>query len=153
MSLFYPPVDEATIRNLLIMAQLVQEHPNYFSESPYSQEMEKNLKKLLRKPDQANLPATPHAPKEDDASFDMMKELRETYKELNTHKPSSEEDAAMMSYYRTRTSLLEKILGLIEQAHNQKQVSDFFAIVISILEETMSPTQQTQFMERLESFK
>ena len=151
-SLYYPDLDPKTVKNLGIILQLAKEHPKYFEESPYGVETEKLILSFMG--GKAPILGTPDVKKPAKPDeFDLLTEITNTYNELNLHRPHHTEDSAMQAYFRTKTSLLEKLLGQIEQAKNQKMVSDFYSTVIGIMEEVLSPTQQTQFIERLKGFQ
>lgn len=78
-------------------------------------------------------------------------ELNTLFSELRNYSGSIEEGDAKekMAYFRASTSLLEKIVGLSERAHNVKSVSDFQSKVISIFDEILTPEQRTLAMEKL----
>ena len=54
-----------------------------------------------------------------------------------------------MAYYRTMTSLLEKLVSLQERAAGLKQMSEFQNAIIQFLDELCTPDQRTNLMERL----
>lgn len=153
--LFYPTnLDLQTVKSLLIMRQLVAEHPHYFEDAPYNQELEMNLLKLLGGPGKATAAISGAVPTTSKGEkLDLLKEITDTYTELKDHRPQASEDAALMTYYRTRSGLLEKLLSAMGEARNQKMVSDFYAAVFQAMEEVMSPAQNTQFIERMKTFK
>ena len=143
---FYPPVDPDTLKNLLIVHQLVSEHPSYFLESSYSGEVEANILKLFKhtKKPMAAAPSS-STPSEE---IDVEAELQVLYTGLKNAKPNMD-DSDQMSYYRTSTALLEKLLGLQEKARNIKAMSDHHRTVLDFIEEVCSPTQVTEFLKRL----
>lgn len=141
---FYPPLDPDTLKNLLIVHQLVSEHPSYFLESSYSGEVEANILKLFKHTKQALVIPDTASTEE----IDVEAELQVLYTGLKNAKPNMD-DSDQMSYYRTSTALLEKLLGLQEKARNIKAMSDHHRTVLDFIEEVCSPTQVTEFLKRL----
>jgi hypothetical protein len=59
--------------------------------------------------------------------------------------------AERMSYFRTATSLLEKIVGINERAVGLKHIHDFQQTVLAVFEEELTADQRTRVTERLKS--
>lgn len=147
--LYYPTdLDPNTIQRLQVIKQLIAEHPDYFDSSPYSQELELKIRQLLGAVGKGG--ASVFTPSNEE--LDLLVETTTVYKDLKNHKPSMQDDAARMSYYRTATSLLERLLAATAEAKNQKQMSDFYNTVFLVMEEVMSPAQHTIFIDRMKAF-
>lgn len=54
-----------------------------------------------------------------------------------------------MSYYRTRTALLEKLISLTERAASMSETQRFQDVVMGILEDMLSPDQRAEALDRL----
>ena len=84
-------------------------------------------------------------------------ELTSLYNELRNFKGVVGEDGEVipieakdqMAFFRTATSLLDKIVGLSERANNVKSVSEFTSRVIAVFDEVLTPQQRTQAMSKL----
>lgn len=149
---YYPPLDEKTILALQTVQALAQQHPSYWLAAPYSGKVQMILEPLLRgaKQTPVDQPTSVVAPKradEEDWEF-LYRESRALYDGLQTAKGSLE-GSELMAYYRTSTSLLEKLLGMQERANNLKHVSDFYQVVMDIMESTLTGDQRTQVMQKL----
>jgi hypothetical protein len=144
MANFYPPLDLATLRNLEVVRALAKEQPKYFEDSPYSPEIEQLIRAV---------PA-PHGPSKqaDTDDLDLLAELTSTLKDLKDYKPSKEDSTQAMGYFRTKTSLIDKLMELMDRGKNQKSISEFYAAVLLILEEVCTPTQVAQFSDKLKEF-
>lgn len=145
---FYPNIDAATVKNLLIVRQLVEEHPSYFLESPYPQDLEADLLKLFK-----YTRHTVTAPREDpaqDGNLDVETELVTLFRNLKLAKPNAN-DGDQMAYYRTATALMERLLNLQDKAKNLKTMGEHHDMVLRFMEEICSPTQVQEFMSRLEA--
>lgn len=57
--------------------------------------------------------------------------------------------AEKMAYFRTATSLLERILGLKERAAGLRRIKQFQDIVIKLMDDVLTPDQRTKFMDEL----
>lgn len=144
---FYPPIDIPTLRSLAIVRKLSAEQPDYFDNAPYPNAVKEFLG-VVDTPNRNAPPTPPPIPEE----LDVLKEVRETYRELMEHKPDYQDAAATQAYFRTRTNLLEKLLEQMERGRSQKQVSEFYSLVISTLEELATPDQRTYFQEKLQAY-
>ena len=78
-------------------------------------------------------------------------ELTSLYDDLRNHSKTMTLDDAKekMAYFRTATSLLDKITSIGERVQNVKAVSDFQARVMMIFDEVLTPEQRTTAMEKL----
>jgi len=154
---FYPELDQKTIKNLEVVRQLMLEHPSYWLTSPYPQEIERLCTEWFKgRRATAAAASLPEYDDEDDldagASGDwefLYSESRKLYRDLQAAGTGMDPNDKM-AYFRTSTSLLEKLLGMQERANNLKQISDFYHLVMDIMEGVLSPTQRTEVMERLE---
>lgn len=84
-----------------------------------------------------------HAILEDELQ-DLYLEIRDFGKKL-----SKDDVTEFMSYFRTRTTLLEKLVSLTERAVSVKEAQRFQDIVMGILEDMLSPDQRAEALELL----
>jgi hypothetical protein len=86
-----------------------------------------------------------------DSNLDV--DLYQVFSDLKTYgKTISQSDQTeRMAYFRTATSLLERLVTARERALGIKQIRDFQDTVLTIMEETMNPDQRTRVMDRLRS--
>lgn len=142
---FYPPLDAPTVKNLLIVKQLVDEHPSYFLESPYPQTLEADLLRLFK---YTRHTVTEPRANVSDEELDVESELVTLFRSLKVAKPAAT-DADQMAYYRTATALMERLLNLQDKAKNMKTMGEHHDMVLRFMEEICSPTQVEEFMSRL----
>lgn len=148
MSFFYPSIDPKTIKSLVTIAQLAGEHPSYFLQSPYGSEVEELIKRLNSTTSKAIFTnSDPTAPTSADPYQGLSIELEVIYADLKSSKPSSDEEK--LTYIKVASGLLERLLGLKERALNVKAISDFQKGVMEIMEDTFTPSQRTEVMEKL----
>lgn len=57
--------------------------------------------------------------------------------------------AERMSYFRTATSLLEKIVGINERATGLRSINEFHSTILSIFDGELDGDQRTRIMQRL----
>jgi len=148
MTTYYPPLDIETLRNVEVIHALLKEQPDYFKESTYSPELERLVRALGPAGGGVSRGSSQVTPE----NLDVLAEVTSTYNELKDHKPDSQDASATMGYFRTRTSLLEKLVELMDRGKNQKAISEFYAEVLLILEDICTPTQVAQFSDRLKEF-
>lgn len=83
----------------------------------------------------------------------LEEEAQALYQEIKSFgsKLKADDVSERMTYYRTRTSLLEKLIDMIERAGNMQAVVEFQEIVLAIFEDMLTPEQRAEAMERLSS--
>lgn len=147
MNDFPPQLPTGAAFALALILQRMEEDPEFLDFAPYPDE---DLEVL-----QSFRPATEEVEdvsgegkwsRLERESNNLFKMLTDFSKTLN-NKDSSE----TMAYFRTATSLMEKIISLQERTANLKQVSKFHDTVLLIMEDVMSPDQRTQVMDRLKA--
>lgn len=151
---YYPALDIQTIKNLDLVRQLASDHPSYWLESPYSGEVELMCKKWFAPSKRAEVPFESEADLDIDmdsnARFEMLyRESAILYKNLKAAGEGMTEISEKNAYYRTATSLLEKLIALQERALGIKQIHEFQTSVLDILENVLTPTQRNEVMDQL----
>ena len=162
---YYPPIDEATIRMLPVLAKQLQAEGsvNYLQGSPYKPEICEILRQhLLEKMGPAG-PANPLAGSGDSeedlayvekllASGGVERELASLYGKLSRfgNGLTAEDTSEMASFFRVSTSLMTKIVELQEKASGISQFIAFKNRVMGLLSDVMSVDQRNVFMEALE---
>lgn len=150
---FYPPIDVKTIRNINLIKKIIVTNPSYFLESPYGGEIENFFKETCPK----SLVALEDAPA-DISPFttslnkwdNLVAETAQALVGLKQVKLSTGDSGEQIAYYRTLTSLLEKLVSLQERALGLKQVSEFHSAVLGIMDKVLTPDQRTSVMEKLD---
>ena len=137
--MYFPLLDE---KPLLQVAALLRENPSYLqnAECPYSE----GVKKLFGFTEANAGPAG--LSKLEEEATQLFKELKDFGADLDI-----EDVSERMAWFRTRTSLLEKILGIHERAQGLKQVSEFQEVVLQAIEEELNADQRTRVMTKLRS--
>lgn len=150
-SFFYPTLDAKTMKNLAVVQQLSIEHPSYWLTSPYSGDIQNICLKLF-KPQKVVHEYEDNSDANDgtDNWEFLFNESKTLFKGLKAAKLDNDTASEKMAYFRTATSLLDKLLSIQERSNNLKQVSEFYSIVMSIMDETLSPAQRTEVMTQLQ---
>ncbi len=151
---YYPTLDPKTMQNIAIVQKLAMEHPSYWLEAPYSGDIQRQLEGLFKSKKTGSANDAPPVDIEHDDRDNwefLFEESKTLYRNLKGAQPSGDEPTAQMGYFRTATSLLEKLLSMSERANNLKQVSDFYQLVMDIMESTLSANQRTEVMEKLQA--
>lgn len=150
---YYPNLDPQTVKNIEVVRQLAQEHPSYFLESPYSAETEEVIRRLLKikAPTESIGGEEPEEAESGDRWEFLYRETQALFRDLKNAKVSSGETAEQMSYFRTATSLMEKMISLQERALGLKEISEFQRAVLDVMESVLDPSQRTEVMEKIKS--
>ena len=165
---YYPPIDEATIRMLPVLAKQIQAEGsvNYLQGSPYKPEICEILRQHLLEKMGLGAAAGPANPlvgngdSEEDlayvekllASGGVERELASLYGKLSRFGDglTAEDTSEMASFFRVSTSLMTKIVELQEKASGISQFIAFKNRVMGLLSDVMSVDQRNIFMEAIE---
>lgn len=155
----YPEFTEHAEWTVNMIFKLALEDSTYLTdkECPYSDETKALILRAVKFKVDTGQPPPPQVPSrpvtEDliDSSLDI--DLYTVFEELKAYGKTigSSDQTERMAYFRTATSLLERLVGARERALGIKQVRDFQNSVLTIMEEVMSPDQRTSVMDRLRS--
>lgn len=146
--IFYPPLPDRAVWAVDIILQNAQEDPEYLEFSPYTAEEIETLQKLsngvLEAEDLEELTGEDKWARLERESNTLFKALTMAGKDLQTA-----DQAQKMAYFRTATSLLDKIVGIQERTANLKQIHKFHNTVLAVMEDTLEPGQRTAVLDRL----
>ena len=149
---YYPPLQEGSLRALLIVKAAIQvDGEAYLEEANYSDEIVTNLRHLF-------LEGSRKVKRErvkNDEPLDLEAETRALYDELMDLTIEDGEGGLSigetLSAIKTRTQLLEKLLGQLERASEVKQFGQFREMVINTLAAYLDAEQRNEFMKALEA--
>jgi hypothetical protein len=149
---YYPPLQEGSLRALLIVKAAIQvDGEAYLEDANYSDEIVTNLRHLF-------LEGSRKVKRErvkNDEPLDLEAETRALYDELmNLTIEDGEGGLSIgetLSAIKTRTQLLEKLLGQLERASEVKQFGQFREMVINTLAAYLDADQRNEFMKALEA--
>lgn len=154
---FYPVVSSEESQRFTTLLKLAAADPTYLisEHCPYSAELRAAI--LTLRPDAAA--KAPRAPRTTAVTEGMDKwqkleiEVRELFEELKDAAADigQSDIAEKMTYFRTATSLIDKLVGLQERAAGLRQLSEFQNMILQFLDELCTPDQRTELMERLKS--
>lgn len=149
----FPSIDAKTLVPLRIIQAELAQNPDFLDdpECPYSPELKQFLSLLKPKND----PKEPEKPRFLGAQGDkwsiLEAEAAKLYDDLRSFSTAigKEDVAERMSYFRTATSLLEKIVSINERAVGLKHIHDFQQTVLQVMDDVLTPDQRTTVMQRL----
>ncbi len=143
---YYPKFDPDTLEQLKQLSECVGMDPTYLEEAD---EYPTWLLDLLGGVEEAE------AVRDDLEEVDLVKETTGLFRGLQDAKDgfATDDHSERMSYFRTSTALLEKLVGLKERALNIRQISRFYQTVLAVMEEVLEPGQVTEVRERLKEYE
>ena len=144
----YPKLPEGAAFSLSIILRLMAADPEFLTHSPYSLEEVEMLEAFASaaataEEVEAVEPRNKWELLEQESDL-LFKGLTEAGKNMH-----SKADNEKMAYFRTATSLLEKIVGIQERAANLRQIHAFHQTVMEIMESVLEPGQRTEVSARL----
>jgi hypothetical protein len=162
----YPHIDELVGWALQTVLTLASEDSQYLRDPqcPYDEKTKRVINDALSfrqgwqvmkdqegEKKQETPPSTPIS--EDEIDSTLAEDLYTVFTELKNYgKTIAQSDQTeRMAYFRTATSLLERLVNARERALGVKQIKDFQDTVLTIMEDTLTTDQRTEVMERLRS--
>lgn len=140
----YPEITYESVFNIYTIIQNNRKEKTYIEKSPYSEPVKKALLLL------SNMGEIKNTTEEVNASdLDIRKESEILYyqtKQLLNSRELDEKDKA--SVLKTATTLLEKLLNLLERSENIQHMRDFESRVLQIMKK-VTPEQREQFLKEL----
>lgn len=155
---YFPPIDAKSVWGIGIVLRSLEEDPTFLDDEdcPYELATREFLLTLSDKPAET-APARP----EDEPDYDpfegrskwevLEQESKKLFGQLmlEGNNLDTGDKAERMSYFRTATSLLDKIVAIEERANNLKQISSFYSTVLAVMEEVLEAEQRTKVLDRL----
>lgn len=148
--IFFPPLPENAVFALDVILKRLAEDPYLLEEPdcPYTAEEKAFLSKFV-----AEVSAIEEADEETGNKWDrleresnaLFKALTETGQALDM-----KDHTEKMAYFRTATSLLDKIVSIQERTANLRSIHKFHEMVLAIMEDTLDAGQRTTVMDRLQ---
>ncbi len=147
----YPELSPEFLVKLKILADQIGKDAGYLTkrECPYTSDIKEILRRLRSKDSQVLNDA------KDGFDLDkadvLLHETQDTYRDLKDFGKylNAEDVSERMSYYRTRTSLLEKLYDLSDAAKKADEYVKFKRVVLQLMEELLTDEERTLFLERL----
>lgn len=138
------------------MRQLHKEHPDYFDDAPYPEAVERYFRGWFDTPlsedgSSGHVDARVAALTGDDKYDQLYVEVVDLYNSLRNAKPSGGDSAESMSYYRTTTGLIDKLITHQERCLGLKKIHEFHTTVLDIMENVLTPDQRNEAIARLKA--
>ena len=145
--LFYPALTLEQIQAVTQVLQLMEENGSYLDSAacPYPVKI-KNALWRLKQADELSK----NEPVVNVEEFDHLHELVTLYQSMKGSGVGLDPDARM-GYYKTATSLLDKILDLIKISEAIKERRDFEGTILKFLSEVCNEKQREEFMQKVEA--
>lgn len=149
---YFPPLPEGAAWSLELVLRGIKSEPGYLDDEdcPYSEEDRKALERIA---------GQRRVEIEEDAEIDpnedkwarLERETKELFDGLMSEQDNFavKDNAEKMAFFRTATSLLDKLVGIQERAANLRQIHQFHDAVLRIMEDTLDAGQRTNVMEEL----
>lgn len=152
MDPFYPKIAPGSGWQIETILKNAAQDPYYLEDSPYEGEDLLALQRMSAS--DITLAVAEEEPIFEGNKWDRLeRESNNLYAELVGFKDNLDErdNAERMSYFRTATSLLEKIVGIQERAANLKKINQFHDAVLSAMEDLLEGEQRTAVLNRLQA--
>lgn len=149
----YPTIPVRALAPLRIVQSELAQNPSYLDdpECPYDEPLKEFLRALAATQDAPVSRAPDFLGQHGDKWSILQQEANELYTSLKEFslKITDSDVAERMSYYRTATSLLEKIVSINERAVGLKHIHEFQMTVLSVFERELETGQRTKVVDAL----
>jgi hypothetical protein len=126
----------------------LEDDPNYLDHAPYDIDTIEALERCIS----IQIDETPIEDFSGDAKWAKLeRESNRLFKALTEAGATlnNADQAQKMAYFRTATSLLDKIVGIQERVNNLKQIQEFHSTVLTVMEDILDAGQRTEVLDRL----
>lgn len=150
----YPRITEDMLMPFQVVMRHLKADPKYLdhSDCPYPAKIKQFLVK--KAVDLAEIDEKSSIFEGNDSKFDVIEaESAALYQKLKTFGSNLDETdvSEQAQYFRVASTLLEKIVSINERASALRNLQQFQSAVLTIVEDTLDPTQRTAVMDRLRS--
>jgi len=151
MESYYPQLPEGAAEGVELILRALSEDPEYLQDPdcPYSLADIESLQRI------AGLDQLWMDDEDDEEDGDqwarLERDTKRIFKSLMAEQQSlgNKDNAEKMAFFRTATSLLDKLVGIQERAANLRQIHKFHDTVMTIMEDVLEAGQRTEVMDRL----
>lgn len=144
----FPSVSEENILLINRVFRLISENPDFLNDPkcPYPQTVKDFFTKQIAH--------TSEAPDlfEGDEVVAVERQIQKILNDLEVYGQglAASDGSEKLQYFKTKNSLLEKLLNNLERSANLKQVNEFRSVVIQFMDEILTKDQITDFMKRID---
>ena len=147
--MFFPPIQDTSVSQYEVVFTNLRVDPKYLDnpECTYSELVKDFFRKHAL--GAASVGGSIFDGKErSDAIEDQIGELIKDLNDLAGQLKSSDH-SERLQYYKTKASLIEKLISMRERTHNLKEVSEFQSLVMGFLDDLCTKEQISQLLKRL----
>lgn len=149
-NIHFPNISEDQVLLIRRVLRTINENPDYLSspKCPYTD----LVKEFLAEQSRAGTGEGTDMFSEGNDVDVIDKQIKKLMSDLETYGQGlqSGDTSEKLQYFKTKNSLIEKLLTNLERAANLKQVNEFRSIVIQFMDEILTPDQITTFMQRID---
>jgi hypothetical protein len=151
---FYPTIRDETILSMNVVLQNLEKDPDYLDspECPYSPSVISFFRargKGKEKEEVDNLFALEEGETDIDKIEEQVKAIINDLEDFG-RKLNVSDSTDKMGYFRTKTSLVDKLLTMQERVYSIREINEFKTILLGFMDEVLTKDQITDFMTRLD---
>jgi len=146
---FYPTLREEVILTMNIVVQKMDADPSYLDhpDCPYSDTTKAFFRKKV-----STEAAVIDLFEGDDDLLVIDQQIQQVINDLEAFSKTltSADHSEKLAYFKTKTTLLEKLVGMKERVFNLKELNEFRMTILAFMDETCTKDQITDLMKRLD---
>ncbi|KQS84270.1 hypothetical protein [Rhizobium sp. Leaf383] len=145
---YFPNITEDQILLMNRVTRSIAENPEYLNDPkcPYTQTVKDYFTQQV-----AQTSAVPDLFEGDDVVA-IERQIQKLINDLEVYGQSlgAGDASEKLQYFKTKNSLIEKLLSNMERVTNLKLINEFRSVVIQFMDEILTPDQITIFMQRID---
>lgn len=152
----YPPLSSDRLLPLRLIAQRLQDDPNYLDKPacPYTGEVKVWLKSVFARRDEVRAVAVVCEAVDlstECAWTDVARQARQLYAELDVVKAAvgQGDTSERIQLAKAQAGLLERLISVGEKAIGLKQNAEFQRIMLGVVDDLLNDEQRVEMMKRL----
>jgi hypothetical protein len=146
---FYPTIREEQVMLFNVVVQNLEKDPGYLDHPscPYPD----TVKNFFRK-STASAPVIDLFADGEDREMVLDKQVEKLINDLEAFANTlgNADHSEKLQYYKTKTTLIEKLISMRERVFNLKELNEFRSVVIQFMDEICTKDQITDLMKRLD---
>lgn len=154
MSNFYPNINEGQLKLIQIVIDNMENNPEYLSDPrcPYNEKIKAFFEQRAAVTSVGDMfEVADEAPI---GEYDKLldKQIEKILNDLENfgNSLSSSDVSEKLQYFKTKTTLIDRLVGMRERVMNLKELNEFRGAILSFMDEVCTKDQITQLMQRLD---
>lgn len=151
---FYPTIRDETVLPLNVVVQNLDKDRGYLDhdDCPYSETVKNFFRRFLSITEGPKVDLFAEAKTDGEYASVLDKQVEKIINDLEAFADTlgNADHSEKLAYFKAKTGLLEKLVGMRERIYNLREMNEFRGRVVGFLDEICTVDQITELMKRLD---